>query len=105
MVIHNLISNAIKYSPVGSTIVINYELQNKNLNFTVCDQGIGLNKGEEERLFERYFRSQNQRIYTVAGFGIGLFICAQIIKLHDGIIWAENVQGGNGSIFSFSIPQ
>jgi len=104
MVVHNLISNAIKYSPIGSKIRLECKVENNNLIFSVKDQGIGIIPGEEERIFKRYFRSKNQRIYTVAGFGIGLFICAQIIKLHDGLIWAESVEGETGSNFSFSIP-
>ncbi|WP_316850512.1 sensor histidine kinase [Pedobacter agri] len=105
MVIHNLISNSMKYSPPGSAIIINYKLQDGNLLFSVSDQGIGILPGEEERLFKRYFRSKNRRIYTIAGFGIGLYICAQIIRLHNGLIWAESHSKQNGSTFNFSIPQ
>ncbi|WP_316760113.1 sensor histidine kinase [Pedobacter aquatilis] len=105
MVIHNLISNAIKYSPSGSEIHIEFRTERNNLIFSVRDKGIGIIPGEEEKLFRRYFRSKNQHIYTVAGFGIGLYICAQIIKLHRGKIWAERVSSETGSIFSFSIPQ
>ncbi|WP_316800156.1 sensor histidine kinase [Pedobacter frigidisoli] len=105
MVIHNLISNAIKYSSSGSEIQIEFRAESNNLVFSVKDQGIGIIPGEEEKLFKRYFRSKNQRIYTVAGFGIGLYICAQIIKLHNGLIWAESISEDGGSNFSFSIPQ
>ncbi|WP_316809143.1 ATP-binding protein [Pedobacter agri] len=105
MVIHNLISNAIKYSASGSEIQIEFRAEKHNLVFSVRDQGIGIVPGEEEKLFGRYFRSKNQRLYTIAGFGIGLYICAQIIKLHGGRIWAERVADEIGSKFSFSIPQ
>lgn len=104
MVIHNLISNAIKYSPVGSNVEIDYFCQGKELYFTVFDQGMGVIEEEKEMLFKRYFRSQQQHIFTVAGFGIGLFICSQIIGLHQGDIWVENITPGPGAKFTFKIP-
>lgn len=104
MVVHNMINNALKYSPVGSKVEINYLCQGNELYVSVSDQGMGIIDEEKEKLFKRYFRSQQQHIFTVAGFGIGLFICAQIIGLHQGAIWAENVVNGSGARFTFKIP-
>lgn len=104
MVLHNLISNAIKYSPIGSAIDVSYQLADANLMVSVRDRGMGILEYERDKLFRRYFRSQNQKILTVAGFGIGLFICAEILRLHNGEISAENITGEPGAKFTFKIP-
>lgn len=104
MVLHNLISNAIKYSPVGSEISVSCEHAYGHLLVSVKDRGMGILEDEKDKLFRRYFRSQNQKIQTVAGFGIGLFICAEILRLHQGEIRAENIQSEPGAQFTFKIP-
>lgn len=104
MVLHNLISNAIKYSPAGSEINVSCTRHDGNLLLSVRDRGMGILENEKDKLFKRYFRSQHQKIYTVAGFGIGLFICAEILRLHDGEITAENIPGEPGAKFTFKIP-
>ncbi|MEH3112524.1 PAS domain-containing sensor histidine kinase [Pedobacter terrae] len=104
MVPHNLISNAIKYSPMGSEVNVSFGLIDGNVLLSVRDRGMGILEEEKDKLFNRYFRSRNQKNYTVAGFGIGLFICAEIIRLHQGEIMAEQIQGERGAKFTFKIP-
>lgn len=103
MVIHNLLSNAVKYSPVGSQIEIVCTVIERNLIVSVADRGIGVEEEDRERLFDRYFRSSRSKLQTIAGFGIGLYLSDQIIKMHDGRIWVENLIG-TGAKFSFSLP-
>lgn len=102
-VINNLISNAVKYSPAGSTINISCEAKGNKLIVKVKDQGIGISPEDQPRLFERYFRVNNSGYQNVAGFGIGLYLCAEIIKRHDGVI-GVNSEPSHGSTFYFELP-
>jgi len=100
-VINNFISNAIKYSPAGSTINIRCKTMENSVQVSVQDQGYGIREEDKEKLFERYYRVANQPT-TISGFGIGLYLCAEIIKRHNGKIWVDSEQG-KGSTFFFSI--
>ncbi|WP_316800163.1 PAS domain-containing protein [Pedobacter frigidisoli] len=102
-VIHNFISNAVKYSAVGTVIDVACVFNNNEAHVSVKDHGIGIEPEDQARLFDRFFRVENPQTRTVAGFGIGLYLCAEIIKLHNGRIWVES-EAGNGSTFNFSIP-
>lgn len=102
-VINNLISNAIKYSPISSQIFINCFRDGDAAVFKITDQGMGISSGNLPRLFERFYRVENASTATVAGFGIGLYLSAEIIKRHGGKIWAES-ELGKSSTFYFSIP-
>lgn len=102
-VVNNLISNAVKYSPPGSPINISCEASGSRLVVKVQDQGVGINPEDQPRLFERYFRVNNSGYKNVAGFGIGLYLCAEIIKRHDGQIGVES-EPGKGSTFYFELP-
>lgn len=100
-VLVNLLDNAIKYSPKGSTIAIRAYLEHAHLVVSVKDQGIGILSSDQEHIFEKFYRSSN--VNTISGTGLGLFICKGIIEMHHGTIWAENNPGG-GAAISFSLP-
>jgi len=102
-VMNNLISNAVKYSAAGTTINVNCLMAHGAVIFSVVDQGIGINPQDLPKLFDRYYRVQGTQTVTVSGFGIGLYLSAEIIERHNGKIWAESVMG-EGSTFYFSIP-
>lgn len=101
-VVNNFISNALKYSPTASNITVSCEVDNGSAVVAVSDEGIGILPEDQGNLFERYYRVTNQP-QTVSGFGIGLYLCAEIIKRHHGKIWLES-EVGKGSIFYFSLP-
>ncbi|WP_316809055.1 PAS domain-containing protein [Pedobacter agri] len=101
-VINNFISNAVKYSPTGSTIEISCSMDGASAIVAVRDEGIGIMPEDQHQLFERYYRVMSQP-QTVSGFGIGLYLCAEIIKRHHGQIWLQS-EIGIGSTFYFSIP-
>ncbi|SOD12588.1 ATP-binding protein [Pedobacter xixiisoli] len=103
-VITNLLSNAIKYSPAGTAIKVNCEQREEGIFLSVKDQGEGIKSDDLERLFERYFRIDNVENKHISGFGIGLYLSAEIIKRHGGKIWAES-EIGVGSTFYISLPQ
>jgi len=102
-VLHNLISNATKYSPQGSEIKVTCNTDNENLIVRVTDRGMGISEQDLGKVFDRYFRAEDSKLSTIAGFGIGLYICNEIITRHGGRIWAES-ELGKGSTFTFSIP-
>ncbi|MDQ0640937.1 PAS domain S-box-containing protein [Pedobacter sp. W3I1] len=102
-VVNNLISNAVKYSPVDSEITVESYLEGETAVFRIEDHGMGIDESDIPKLFERFYRVENNRMSTVAGFGIGLYLSAEIIQRHGGKIWAES-QLGKGSVFYFSLP-
>ena len=102
-VIHNLISNAVKYSPAGSTISVACAKVDGAVNFSVTDQGMGIKPDDLSRIFDRYYRVEGNHMFSISGFGIGLYLCSEIVRRHQGEIWAES-EFGKGSTFSFSLP-
>lgn len=102
-VINNLISNAIKYSPDNTEINIACASQNNTAVVSVRDEGIGIKDDDKPKLFERYYRVNDGRYAVASGFGIGLYLCCEIIRRHNGKIWVES-EVGKGSTFSFSLP-
>lgn len=101
-VVTNLIANAIKYSPTGGKIEMSCDSDDKELIFSVKDGGIGIEQHDLPRIFERYYRVARKETKNISGFGIGLYLSAEIIKLHDGKIWVES-NIGEGSTFFFSL--
>jgi PAS domain S-box-containing protein len=102
-VITNLISNAVKYSPNGKTIEIQCNLVDGAAQVSIRDEGMGINPYDKEKLFERYYRVENNNTQHISGFGIGLYLSSEIIHRHDGKIWVES-ESGVGSTFFFSLP-
>jgi two-component system, OmpR family, sensor kinase len=101
-VIHNLISNAVKYSPEGGRVDIHGRLDDLQLRLDVIDEGIGLSPEDIGRVFDQYYRASQAR--ALEGSGLGLFICQAIISAHGGRVWATSPGPGQGSTFSFVIP-
>lgn len=99
-VLTNLLDNAVKYSPVESTVDVQCRSDGKSLIVEVADRGPGLPPGEERRIFEKFYRVEGQ---PRTGSGIGLAICRGIIDLHGGSISAKNRPGG-GTVFQVSLP-
>jgi len=102
-VITNLISNAVKYSPKGKTVELTCKIIGSRAQIGVRDHGIGLSPADKEKIFDRYFRVENNNTRHISGFGIGLYLSAEIIRRHDGEIWVES-ESGNGSTFYFNLP-
>lgn len=108
-VIRNLFTNAIRYSPEGKTITVSIdtadhdETTTNGLKFSLCDQGIGIPVDELQTIFEKFTQSSLTKT-GAGGTGLGLAICHEIIKSHNGKIWAEN-NPGEGATFNFLIPR
>lgn len=102
-VLHNLVGNAVKYSPLRSTIKVDFSTNGNSLKVNVQDLGKGISEEDQQRIFERYYRVKETSGGVISGFGIGLYLCREIIELHDGTIQVQSVKD-EGSIFSFTLP-
>ncbi len=99
-VVTNLISNAIKYSPSSSKIIVKILAKKRDALFSVQDFGQGIEPRDQDKIFERFFRVKDDQ---TSGLGMGLYICAVIIKRHRGKIWVDS-KLDQGSTFFFSLP-
>ena len=99
----NLISNAMKYSRPAEPILVAVTVENANGRVSVSDQGIGIPPEQLSRVFDRFYRVGGTAD-PVAGQGLGLSICREIVTAHGGRIWAESEGPGRGSTFSFTLP-
>jgi two-component system, OmpR family, sensor histidine kinase SenX3 len=99
----NLISNAIAYSPHGSTVSVSRRRRGHNIEIAVTDRGFGIARADQERVFERFFRVDKARSRETGGTGLGLAIVKHVAANHNGSIrlWS---QPGTGSTFTLSIP-
>lgn len=102
-VISNMISNAVKYSPHGKQVEIRCEVIGDAVQISVKDHGIGINAEDVPRLFDRFYRVESNETELISGFGIGLYLSAEIVLHHKGKIWVES-KPGEGSTFFFSLP-
>ncbi|MGY4539540.1 PAS domain S-box-containing protein [Mucilaginibacter sp. UYNi724] len=102
-VINNLIGNAVKYSPIGSTINIACLSIGNDVQVSVKDRGMGISEEDQKHLFGRFYRVESKAMAHINGFGIGLYLCDEIITRHGGKIWVQS-EIGNGATFYFSIP-
>jgi len=99
-VISNLIDNAIKYG--GNRIEININSILKSTEITIADDGTGIEKGQQEKIFDKFYRVPKGNTHDVKGFGIGLYYCKKIIDKHNGIIALSSDR--KQTIFKITIP-
>ncbi|HET9870587.1 MAG TPA: ATP-binding protein, partial [bacterium] len=97
----NLLDNAAKYTPPGSAIEIQAQALGGWMRVEVADRGPGLSKGDEERIFDKFYRGPQSG--QQSGAGLGLAICRGAVEAHGGEIWAENRESG-GTRFCITLP-
>ena len=102
-VVDNLISNAAKYTPEGGTITVTLERADDTVSIAVADDGRGISKTDQARLFDRFFRTRDVREEAIQGVGIGLTIVKTIVDAHGGTILVES-EPGRGSTFTVRLP-
>jgi len=102
-VISNMISNAVKYSPERKDVEVRCQMNGPWAQISVKDQGIGISSEDVPKLFNRFYRVENNQTQLISGFGIGLYLSAEIIESHTGKIWVES-EPGQGSTFFFNLP-
>jgi PAS domain S-box-containing protein len=101
-VLANFVNNAVKYAPLSKEILVSIEKNGNMAKVTVTDKGPGIPANQLDHLFERYYRVETSD-FQASGLGLGLYICAEIIKQHEGQIGA-NSELGKGSSFWFTVP-
>jgi two-component system phosphate regulon sensor histidine kinase PhoR len=99
----NLLDNAIKYSPSGGRIEVGLAAMGDRLRFSVKDQGLGIPVGEQERVFEKFYRLDPDQRRGIGGTGLGLYICRELVQSMHGRIWVES-EPGKGTTFAFELP-
>ncbi len=102
-VVSNIVANAIKYSPRGETVSVDYHDRGGALCVTVTDRGPGIPASELEKVFDRYYQVKQKSGASYGGSGLGLDIAKRLMTLHGGRIWVEN-QASGGCIFSVEMP-
>jgi len=103
-VFHNFISNAIKYSAEGGKVFVGCYDEGDQYIFYVKDEGVGIPKDQQARIFEKFFRASNVLLTEAEGTGLGLYIAKSIVEGHGGKIWFESVEK-KGTAFFMSLPK
>ncbi|MBT0950942.1 cell wall metabolism sensor histidine kinase VicK [Streptococcus infantis] len=102
-VIDNILNNAIKYSPDGGKITVSMKTTDDQMILSISDQGLGIPKEDLPKIFDRFYRVDKARSRAQGGTGLGLAIAKEIIKQHNGFIWAKS-EYGKGSTFTIVLP-
>lgn len=101
-VITNLLDNAIKYSPGSEEVLVSISLGSNVIQVSITDTGIGITMEDQDKIFDRFFRVGAIQTHF-PGLGIGLYLCSEIIKQHQGKLWVDSKKG-HGSTFRFILP-
>ena len=102
-VIDNILNNAIKYSPDGGKITVTMKTTDDQMILSISDQGLGIPKEDLPKIFDRFYRVDKARSRAQGGTGLGLAIAKEIVKQHNGFIWAKS-EYGKGSTFTIVLP-
>ena len=101
--LHNLVGNALKYTPAGGTIVVKADTKDDLFNVEVADNGIGIAAEETDLIFDKFYRARDRRIASITGTGLGLTLAREIARLHGGDVTIKS-QIDKGSTFTLSLP-
>jgi len=102
-VLYNLLENAAKYSPNGGDVRVTIKAAEGHLKIGVSDQGVGISREDQERLFAPFQRLGDTRAEGAKGIGLGLLVCRRLVEAHGGTVWVESKRG-KGSTFYFTLP-
>jgi signal transduction histidine kinase len=103
LAMHNLVGNALKYTPEGGTVTIDVKEDGKMLTFAVTDSGIGISQEDAERIFERFYRAKDTRVEKITGTGLGLTLAREVVRLHGGVVTVDS-ELNKGSTFTITLP-
>lgn len=104
LVLRHLIENALKYSEAPGPVVVRASDEKDSLRVDVIDRGVGMVSSDIPHIFDRFRQVDGSSTREHGGTGVGLYLCAQLIRVHDGRIWVDSAWG-KGSTFSFSLPR
>lgn len=102
-ILYNLMENAIKYSPKSGDVNVSAQRQDNQVIVEVSDQGIGISREDQSRLFRSFERIDAYQTHSIAGIGLGLRVCHLLVAALNGRIWVES-EPGKGSSFFFTLP-
>jgi PAS domain S-box-containing protein len=103
LVVQNFLDNALKYTPPGGKVTVSLKSDEKEVEFSIVDTGVGIPKDQQERMFTKFFRGINVIRMETEGSGLGIFITKNIVEAHGGKIWFESEEG-KGTTFHFTVP-
>jgi signal transduction histidine kinase len=103
MTLHNLVGNALKYTPSGGTVTVKVDAGESSVVVRVQDTGIGIAPDEAQRIFEKFYRSKDKRVAKITGTGLGLALAREVARLHGGDVTVES-QLDRGSTFTLTLP-
>jgi len=106
-IIDNILDNAIKYSPESTTVRVSAASDGQNLTLHFQDQGPGITPEDQKRIFERFFRADNNGVDGAGSAGLGLAICRHIARNYGGEVWVDSpadAETGSGSVFTVRLP-
>ncbi len=104
MVFQNYLSNAVKYNKAGGRVTLKIMLDRSNVIISVKDNGLGIPKNQQNRIFTKLFRADNVQITDTEGTGLGLYIVKSIIEHSDGKVWFESIEN-KGTTFYARFPK
>jgi hypothetical protein len=102
-VFYNLVTNAIKFTEKGGSVVIDSTIDDKFVQISIIDTGIGIDKEDLQQLFRPFVQLDSSEARKYEGTGLGLALSKELVELHGGTIWAES-EPDKGSTFTFTIP-
>jgi signal transduction histidine kinase len=102
-IITNLMDNADKYSPPNGDIYVEVSADQSEVTLSIRDTGTGVAEDDLIRIFDKFYRTDSSDSQHAYGYGLGLYVCRQLVEAQGGRIWAENYPDG-GLMFSFSLP-
>jgi len=103
LALHNLLGNALKYTPAGGQVTVNVETDDNELAVQVVDTGIGISEDDAERIFEKFCRAKDDRVSEITGSGLGLALAREVVRLHGGDITVQS-ELDKGSTFTLTLP-
>jgi two-component system phosphate regulon sensor histidine kinase PhoR len=103
VVLDNLISNAVKFTPAGGQVHISLVHQDDGIEIAVADTGVGIPREEMDRIFDRFYQVEDHMTRRHGGMGLGLSIVKGVVELHGGRVFVESVRD-RGSRFNVSLP-
>jgi two-component system, OmpR family, phosphate regulon sensor histidine kinase PhoR len=104
LILRHLVDNALKYSSGPSAVVVRASEDDDDLRIDVIDKGVGLVSTDIPHIFERFRQVDGSSTREHGGTGVGLYLCAQLVRVHNGRIWVDSTWG-KGSTFSFALPR
>lgn len=104
-ILSNLITNGYNYTPENGRLLVQLRRIGPEIQVDVIDNGIGISKDDQQRVFERFFRGEDPLVLASSGTGLGLAVAKTLVEMHSGRIWfTSSGIPGEGSVFSFTLP-